>query len=144
MSNQAMTWAFAQHIPSRAKMVLMALANHADHTTGHCYPSIKLIMSEASCSRRSTFAFLGLLRRNGFIETRMKRSADGRQRASDYWILFDREAREWQHFRDIEEENSTEPEECEDGALDAPGSEPVENSPIDPLHAPPQSAACTP
>jgi hypothetical protein len=152
MSNQAMTWAFAQHIPSRAKTVLLSLANHADHTTGHCYPSIATIMDESSCSRRSTFAFLGLLRRNGFIDVRMKRGADGRQRASDYWILFDREPREWQHFRDADEaepqdeieENSTDETASEDSALCAPGSDPVENAPLDPPVAPPQSAACTP
>ena len=147
-----MTWAFGQHVPSRAKNVLFALANHADHTTGHCYPSVETIMSESSCSRRATFNFLGALQRNGFIEIRKKRGADGRQRASDYWILFEREAREWQHSgrfeegdrRDEIEENSTDEQDSEDAALCAPSCEPVENSPLDPAHAPPQSNGCTP
>ena len=148
MSNQAMTWAFAQNIPSRAKTVLLALANHADHTTGHCWPSIQTIMDEASCSRRATFNFIGALQRNGFIEIRKKRGNDGRQRASDYWLLFDREPHEWQHTvrveeedcRDELEENSTENAELNFVHPDAPG----ENHEVEQIPAPPQSNPCTP
>jgi hypothetical protein len=66
--------------------------------------------------------------------------------------MFDREPREWQHFREADpeepqdeiEENSTDETEAGDSALCAPGPEPVENPPLDPPCAPPQSAACTP
>lgn len=90
MSIQAVGWALEQDLPARPKLVLVSIANHADHRTGYCYLKAETIADEASCSSRAVFNFVGDLIRNGFIRKELRRGDDGKQRASDYWILFDR------------------------------------------------------
>jgi Helix-turn-helix domain len=141
MSIQAITWVIRQDIPSRAKIVLFALANRADEDSGYCWPSIEQIMRDASCSRRAVFNFLGALERNGYIEIRKKRGKDGRSRSSDYFIIFDRQPSEWKHSgRTEEEEYSTDDDAPEVEHLCAPG----ENEAQEPILAPPQTNPCTP
>jgi hypothetical protein len=147
MSLQAIAWVIEQDIPSRAKQVLFALANRADHETGHCWPSIETIMRESSCSRRGVFNFLGALERNGFLEIKRVLGKDGRTRSNEYWILFDRQPAKWTHSgnkveldEDDEENNSPPPDNPETSALCAPSPEPDPK----PLCAPPSSSVCTP
>jgi len=142
MSVQALSWVFEQDIPSRAKTVLLALANHADHVTGHCFPSVTTIMREASCSRQAVFNFLGLLRRNGFIEIRSVQRADGGRRSSDYWIMFDRAPAKW--ISSFREDNSPESEEVEDSGGEGTHSGLTENEAESPLCVRGESAVCTP
>src|SRR4029077_9858140 len=109
MSIQAVAWALEQDFTGEtpkgrmvsahaAKLVLIALANHADHISGHCWPSTETIAREASCTVRSVYRLISALARNGFIEVRKVRGADGRQRANNYWLLFDRAPAPWQYF----------------------------------------------
>lgn len=95
MSIQAVAWALEQDIPGTAKLVLVSLANHADHTTGHCWPSGETIAREASASLRSVYRYVGALRRNGYVRVLNRRGKDGKHRANDYWLLFDRPAAIW-------------------------------------------------
>lgn len=92
MSIQAVAWALEQDLPARPKLVLVSIANHADHRTGYCYLRADTIAEEASCSVRGVHNFIGDLVRNGFIRREHKRAVDGKQRANDYWILFSRAA----------------------------------------------------
>lgn len=145
VSIQALAWVFEQDIPSRAKNVLFALANHADHVTGHCFPSIATIMKESSCSRQAVFNFIGLLRRNGFIDVRPRARSDGARRANDYWLLFDRMAASWiSSFREEIEENSS--DDLSDTESEGGGytQRTVENSAENPPCVPGESALCTP
>ena len=143
MSIQALAWVFEQDIPSRAKNVLFALANHADHVTGHCFPSVATIMKEASCSRGGVFNFISLLRRNGFVDVRPRLRDDGGKRSSDYWLLFDRQPAGWiSKFVEIEE-NSIEDYETDEIDGGGPHRGLVENSLETPPCVPGESAPWT-
>lgn len=96
MSIQAVAWAIEQEaVPARPALVLISIANHADHTNGYCYLRAETIAREARCTPRSVFRFVGALIRNGYIRKAPKRGDDGKQRANDYWMLFDREDKPW-------------------------------------------------
>lgn len=126
MSIQAVAWALEQDVPARAKLVLVSIANHADHRTGYCWLKAETIADEASCTPRGVYNFVGDLVRNGFIRKDLRKGEDGKQRATDYWILFDREPAEWLKDRpagsgDEDEEPTTSmpPEERDSGGSDA-------------------------
>lgn len=95
MSIQAVAWALEQEMPARPKLVLVSIANHADHRTGYCWLKAETIADEASCSPRGVFNFIGDLIRNGYLRKAIRRGEDGKQRANDYWILFDRQPVAW-------------------------------------------------
>ena len=116
MSIQAVAWALEQDFTGRtpkgrsisahvAKLVLISLANHADHVSGHCWPSGETIAREASCSVRSAYRMINALARNGFVDVRKVRGDDGKQRSNNYWIRFDRKPAPWQFFADDEPED---------------------------------------
>lgn len=137
MSIQAVAWALEQPaIPARPKLVLVSIANHADHRTGYCYLRADTIADEAACSVRGVHNFIGDLVRNGFIRREHKRGADGKQRANDYWIIFDR-ALDAKWIGDRQAGEADEP--AISGEPDAPGApgeseaepppEPVDNAP---------------
>jgi Helix-turn-helix domain len=107
MSIQAVAWALDQDLPARPKLVLVALANHADHTNGYCWLKASTIAKEASCTPRSIYNFVGALVRNGYIRKALRKGEDGKQRANDYWIMFGREEKPW------ESAVNTEPSEAE-------------------------------
>jgi Helix-turn-helix domain len=86
MSIQAVAWALDQDIRDPlAKLILISLANHADHTTGFCYPPMKLIAKEASCDRRTVIRKLPLLTDAGYI--RIVPDREGKQRLAHYYQL---------------------------------------------------------
>src|SRR5437773_1343428 len=87
MSIQAVAWALEQDIRKPlAKLILVSLADHADHVTGRCYPPIKLIAHEASCSDRSVQRYLPHLEEQGFIRVE-ECFQEGRQVNNTYWLL---------------------------------------------------------
>jgi Helix-turn-helix domain len=101
MSIQAVAWVLSQKgedLPGTARLVMIALANHADHTSGHCWPSYETIAKEAGCHERTVGRYLGALRRNGFIDMRQTLRKDGKFRSNDYWLLFDRKSAPWQYY----------------------------------------------
>jgi hypothetical protein len=116
MSIQAVAWALEQDIPGTAKLVLVSLANHADHTNGHCWPAAETIAREASTSLRSVYRYVGALRRNGYVRALNRRGNDGKQRANDYWLLFDRASAAW-NWAEAESEGSD--DEPQDQATEA-------------------------
>jgi hypothetical protein len=90
MTVQALAWAIEQPVPGESKLVLMALANHADHTTGQCHLDPVTIAREASLPETSLPRYLGALRRNGYLA----RDEKGKER--HYWLQFERDlALEW-------------------------------------------------
>lgn len=95
MSIQAVAWALEQDLPARPKLVLVSIANHADHTTGYCWLKAETIAKEAACTPRSVYNYVGGLVRNGFIRKALKKGDDGKQRANDYWIMFGRADAAW-------------------------------------------------
>lgn len=140
MSIQAVAWALEQKIPAGPKLVLVALANHADHSTGLCWPSTALVAHEASCSVRAVYRFVADLTRNGYVMVQKKRGRDGKQRSNNYWLLFDRAEAEWSavpasHAQDAGESDTDNQEIVESGVhVDEPGDtlSPGENDPAEP------------
>lgn len=90
MSIQAVAWALEQHIPvAGRKLVLVCMCNHADKSTGECYPSVALIAREASMSPRSVQRHIEDLRLDGIVEVAANFDRSGRQNANTYRIVFD-------------------------------------------------------
>lgn len=90
MSIQAVAWALEQELPARPKLVLVSIANHANHVDGYCWLRAETVAVEASTTPRSVYRFVAALERNGYLRRERKRGADGKQRATDYWLLLDR------------------------------------------------------
>lgn len=120
MSIQAVGWALDQDLPARPKLVLVAIANHANHTDGYCWLKAETIAQEASCSPRAVFNFIGDLIRNGYVRKAPRRGEDGKQRANDYWILLDRMPFDWIPASRIEIEREDDTPEDTDGDGDQP------------------------
>ena len=95
MSIQAVAWALDQDLPARPKLVLVSIANHANHTDGYCWLKAETIAAEAACTPRSVYRFVGGLVRNGYLRKAPRKGEDGKQRANDYWMLFKREEAAW-------------------------------------------------
>lgn len=106
MSIQAVAWALDQDLPARPKLVLVSIANHANHTDGYCWLKAETIAAEAACSPRAVFNFVGDLIRNGFIRKAPRKGDDGKQRANDYWILFNRPEADWVSDRTAVEQDA--------------------------------------
>ena len=87
MSIQAVAWVLWLYVPDpHAKLILLSLANHADHETGFCYPPMRMIASEASCDRRTVLRKIPMLEEAGFLRVIQKRN--GKERlAHDYQLL---------------------------------------------------------
>ena len=127
MSIQAVAWALDQDLPARPKLVLVAIANHANHKDGYCWLKAETIAAEAACTPRSVFRFVGGLIRNGYLRRQARRGDDGKQRATDYWILFDRAETEWdwgaglEFARDKEaNEQAVDDDDIQDQGIDEP------------------------
>ena len=133
MSIQAVAWALEQDFSYRtpkghqrcchaAKLVLISLANHADHTSGHCWPSAATIAREASCAEHYVYRMVAALARNGFIDMKKAKGADGKQRSNNYWIRFDRPPAPWQFFSGDDDNAPDEPGDSnEPGNTESPG-----------------------
>lgn len=157
MSIQAVAWALDQDLPARPKLVLVSIANHANHVDGYCWLRLDTIAQEASCSRRAVFNFIGDLVRNGYVRKAQRRADDGRQRANDYWILINRTPADWISTGKPEAAEIDEPEPEDDSveacetsqdvedqsAPDALGSEPAQESESAPRAPGPSAPACT-
>lgn len=128
MSIQAVAWALEQDVPRGPKLVLVSIANHANHVDGYCWLNATTIGREASCTPRSVYNIVGALVRNGFIRKALRRGEDGKQRANDYWILFDREEKpwEWGANPEADEAESDGPETAPTDADDTTSCEPHE------------------
>lgn len=108
MSIQAVAWAIEQTIPAGPKLVLISIANHANHTDGYCWLKAETIAAEASCTARGVYRIIAALIRNGYIRKERRRSENGKQRATDYWILFGRLEASWDWGKGVESEDERE------------------------------------
>lgn len=90
MSVAAMAWAFRQTLPPKPKIVLLALADQTDETTGRvCYgkTDIKHIAQKCSVGERSLYRYLAALIRNGYA---LRESGASRGTESQFWLCLDR------------------------------------------------------
>ncbi len=87
MSIQAVAWVLDQLIRDPwKKLIMISLANHADHTTGECWPSMRLIAKEASCRRETVQRKLPELETDGLIQI-IKADKGDRRRVHTYRLL---------------------------------------------------------
>lgn len=91
MSLQALAWALEQDLPAGPKLMLIALANRADPTTGRCSYDSVVLAREAVLHRNSIGRYLEALVRNGYLR---KQSAPERV----YYLALDRVAGHWQEW----------------------------------------------
>jgi hypothetical protein len=89
MSIQALAWAIDQPLPGKAKLVLLALSNHADHTNGHVHFVAPTIARESSLTETGLWRYLGALERNGYLARDNRKSGEGEKR--EYWLHLDRD-----------------------------------------------------
>ena len=76
MSIKAVSWAFDQQIDDpMAKLVLIAVADHINESTGNAWPSIERLEYMTSASRRTVQRKLKKLEEDGYLE-RQKRFND--------------------------------------------------------------------
>lgn len=139
MSVEAMAWAFRQKLPPKPKIVLLALADQTDETTGRvCYgkTDIKHLAQKCSVGERSLYRYLAALIRNGYA---IRESGKERGQESQFWLCLDRSATplaewQWSAASDESEDGDTETDETQDvegGSANLAEGEPVENSPDD-------------
>ncbi len=67
MSLHALDWAFKLPIPPTQKLVLLAMADHAD-AEGVCWPSVPNLCAKTSLARRTVFAMQAWLEAHGLIQ----------------------------------------------------------------------------
>lgn len=84
MSIDALNWAWKQECSSEsAKLVLMALADHAD-AEGECWPAMKRIAVMAGISARQVSSHITSLETAGLLVKVGRRRRDGQLRGWDY------------------------------------------------------------
>ena len=85
MSVKALTWAFEQPISATEKVVLLALADHANEH-GLCWPSISLLVQRAHVGERTVQRAIQALEDGGFI-TRERRQRENGSDTSNLYRL---------------------------------------------------------
>ena len=89
MSVKALTWAFEQPINATEKVVLLALADHANEH-GVCWPSVSILMKRANVGERTVQRAIQSLEGAGYL-TRERRARDnGSDTSNLYRLIFDR------------------------------------------------------
>ena len=89
MSLDLMSWAFKQPVDPGPKLVLLALADHANGQTGLCIPGQKLLAEQCSMSVRTVQRHLMTLEDDGYIRREVRMRGAGRGRTSDRYYLGD-------------------------------------------------------
>lgn len=84
MSFQAMAWAVRQKAPTKAKFLLIILANYADDQN-RCWPSIATLCADTGIPRSTVKLYLDRLVKLGLIE-KAKRSK-GVLQTSNLYLL---------------------------------------------------------
>lgn len=84
MSHEASTWVWAQNLPPGAKLVLLAIADHADKT-GFCWPGAEGLSDKCKVSERTVWRQISELEKMGTL-CRTRRSSQSGRRSNSYQI----------------------------------------------------------
>lgn len=82
MSVKASTWAWAQNLPATEKLVLLALADHADDD-GVCWPGQEKLAKKTGLVRKSIYSCTKSLEAKGLLEIEARKTK-GIQRSNRY------------------------------------------------------------
>lgn len=85
MSVRALTWAFERPISGNEKVVLLALADHADER-GICWPSIAKLSERSCVSERTVQRILLKLVEMGLLEVVPQEDSNGRTSSNRYQL----------------------------------------------------------
>ena len=85
MSFRAVLWVLKQDLRPVRKLVLVAIASHADKVDHSCFPKVRTIANEASLDPRSVHRHLRELERAGLVRIEKKYRGKGRQ-PNTYWL----------------------------------------------------------
>jgi len=83
MSVKAISWAFTQQVKPSMKVLLLALADHADDE-GYCFPSVPTLASKSTLSVRTVQRTIERLIDDGFVQRTNRFDESGRQTSSAY------------------------------------------------------------
>lgn len=86
MSNKALNWAWEMNINHTIKIVLLALADHAQVSNDKCWPGIERLRKRCNLSKRSVIRSLNKLIEYGLIFKQSRYSEKG-DRTSNVYIL---------------------------------------------------------
>jgi len=89
MSVKSLTWAFEQPISATEKVVLLALADHANEH-GMCWPSVSLLMQRAHVGERTVQRAIQSLEDGGFIVRERRKRENGSDTSNLYRLCFER------------------------------------------------------
>jgi len=89
MSLDLMSWAFKQDVYPGPKLVLLALADHANGQTGLCIPGQKLLAEQCSMSVKTVQRHIKALEDAGLLRREARMRGEGRGRTSDRYFLGD-------------------------------------------------------
>ena len=93
MSVKALTWAFEQPISATEKVVLLALADHANEH-GLCWPSVSTLMKRANVGERTVQRAIQSLEEGGFITRERRSRENGSDTSNLYRLMFERTSTE--------------------------------------------------
>ena len=79
MSFRAVLWALKQKLPPTPKLLLVAIASHANKDTNLSFPKVATLAEEASMSRRTAHRHLRTLEGGNYVEIEKKYRGKGRQ-----------------------------------------------------------------
>lgn len=81
-----MTWAFDQELPPNEKLLLLAIADHAD-AEGFCYPGQRGLARKVSMSERTVRTLIGKLEERGVIIRERRQTETGQRRNDGYKLV---------------------------------------------------------
>ena len=88
MSVTAMAWVWTVNATPTQKLVLIAVADHADHE-GKCFPSVSHLVNKTSLTRRTIFRALAELEQAGLIARVKRQRPNGSLTSTEYELLLE-------------------------------------------------------
>ncbi len=76
MSFQAMTWAVEQELQLKEKMTLLMMANHCNHHTGQCNPSLSRLAKECGMGKTALLSAIKSLENKNYLRVIRKQIGD--------------------------------------------------------------------
>lgn len=137
MSLDLMSWAFKQPVEPGPKLVLLALADHANGQTGLCIPGQKSLAEQCSMSVRTVQRHLITLEDEGYIRREARMRGAGRGRTSDRYYLGD----QGDNPASTRQDDTTKATNQDDQHDNAVVAEPEENRKEEPIAASPPEAS---
>jgi biotin operon repressor len=134
MSLDLMSWAFKQNIEPGPKLVLLALADHANGQTGLCIPGQKLLAEQCSMSVRTVQRHIQVLEDSGLLRREARMRGQGRGRTSDRYYLGDQGDKSALTRQDDTTKATNQDDQCDTVGV----AEPEENRKEEPLAAAPR------